>query len=705
MRKIKTFGMLVLCGAAGASHAQQAQSTAPADTDETQLADVVVTAERRSTTLQNVPIAVTVLSADALQSNGVTSVDQISLLTPGLKVDSNAGRGYVFLRGIGTDAVSIGADPSVGIYVDGVYQPRGNAALAGLWDTNQVEVLMGPQGTLYGRNTTGGAILITTVQPVLGETSGYGSVGYGNFNSRNVNGAVNLPIGSKGAIRLSGLYQQDDGYMHNLFNGNDLAGQTIHGERGNLLYQFTDEISLTLSEDYAQIGGSRSAVIKVDTTQPDAEFNKYPAVEATIPASPYDVLNDNEDAADMTSTGGSAVLNAKYDSVEAKSITAYRYEDVNRMLDFDGTQIDWDPTYRGEEASRQISQEFQVLNANPQRLEWLLGANFSHESLVQNYLVATGPGKPAPLPLPANATDKSAGLFGEAKLAVVSNVKVIVGGRYSYEKKTLFFNTENEQSWTKFTPKFGLEYTPTSALMLYATAASGFKSGGFNSTAVQPPFNPESLWDYELGTKSSWLDHKLTANFAFFYYDYKNLQVTQIAPALARPIILNAGSARPYGLDGSLTAQPTSQFRTSLNFELLHSRYGNLSLVNSTVAGSPTTSVTGNPLSRAPDESITASAEYTWSLGRSELRLYGEGKYTSREYFNAFESLATSQGPLLLANARLTWALKDLEVSLYSNNIGNRFYKETAQAYPTAVGTSYIPGEPRSYGVSLKYSF
>ena len=261
----------MLCGAAGAAQAQQAQPTQP---DESQLTDIVVTAERRSSTLQNVPIAVTVLSADALESNGVTTVDQLSLLTPGLKIDSNAGRGYVFLRGIGTDAVSIGADPSVGIYVDGVYQPRGNAALAGLWDTNQVEVLKGPQGTLYGRNTTGGAILITTVQPLLGETSGYGSVGYGNFKSRNINGAVNLPFGSQGALRLSGVYQQDDGYMRNLFTGNDLAGQTIHGERGNLLYQFTDQISLTLSEDYAQMGGSRSAVIKLDPTQPDAELNK-----------------------------------------------------------------------------------------------------------------------------------------------------------------------------------------------------------------------------------------------------------------------------------------------------------------------------------------------------------------------------------------------------------------------------------------------
>ena len=702
MRKIKTFGILVLCGAAGATQAQQAQSTQP---DESQLADIVVTAERRSSTLQNVPIAVTVLSADALESNGVTTVDQLSLLTPGLKIDSNAGRGYVFLRGIGTDAVSIGADPSVGIYVDGVYQPRGNAALAGLWDTNQVEVLKGPQGTLYGRNTTGGAILITTVQPVLGETSGYGSVGYGNFNSRNVNGAVNLPLGSQSALRLSGVYQQDDGYMRNLFTGNDLAGQTIHGERGNLLFQFTDQVSLTLSEDYAQMGGSRSAVIKLDPTQPDAELNKYPALVATIPASPYDVLNDNQDAAEMTSTGGSAVLNAKYDSVEAKSITAYRYQDVDRILDFDATQIDWDPTYRGEETSRQVSQEFQVLNASPQRLEWLVGANFNHESLEQNYLLSTAPGNPKPLAVPANATDKSAGLFGEAKFALLPDLKVIVGGRYSYEKKTLFYTKENEQSWNKFTPKFGLEYTPESALMLYATAASGFKSGGFASNVIQPPFNPETLWDYELGMKSSWLDHRLTANFAAFYYDYKNLQVTQIDPTLARPVIVNAGSAKPFGLDGDLTAQVTSQFRASLDFELLHSRYGNLALVNSTVVGSPTTSVTGHPLSRAPDESITASAEYTWSLGSSELRLYGQGKYTSREYFNAFESQATSQGPLVLADARLTWALRNLETSLYSNNIGNRFYKETAQAYPTAVGTSYIPGEPRSYGVSLKYSF
>ena len=697
----------MLCAATGTTYAQETTSTPPpAVTDDSQLTDVVVTAERRSSSLQTVPIVVSVLSADALQNANVTSVDNIQQLTPGLKIDSSAGRGYVFLRGIGTDAVSIGADPSVALYVDGVYQPRGNAALAGLWDTNQVEVLKGPQGTLYGRNTTGGAILITTAQPVLGEVTGYGSAGYGNFNSRDIDGAVNLPVGDNGAVRLSGMYHQDDGYMRNLFNGNDLEGEAIHGERGNFLYKFSDQVSLTLSEDYAQIGGSRSAVVKVDPSQPDAELNANPGLAATIPASPYDVLNNNADAATQTSSGGSAVLDARSDSIEAKNITAYRYQNVNRQLDFDGTQISWDPTYQGEEASREISEEFQILNLDPKFVEWVLGTNFTHESLEQNYYIATGAGKPAPFPLLANATDKSLGVFGEGKFALTSDLKLILGGRYTYEKKTLFYLSENEQSWNKFTPKAGAEYSVTPSTMLYFTAANGFKSGGFASTAVQPPFNPETLWDYELGLKSGWFDHRLTANFAAFYYNYKNLQVTQIDPIIARPIIVNAGSARPYGLDGDLTAQLTQQFRASLGFELLHARYGNLSLVNSTVVGSPTTSVAGNPLSRAPDESVSATAEYTWPLvGGSQLRLYGQGKFTSREYFNQFESLATSQGSLILADARLSWVLRNFELSLYSNNIGNRFYKETAQAFPTSVGTDYLPGQPRTYGFTTKYSF
>ncbi|WP_281198720.1 TonB-dependent receptor [Novosphingobium rosa] len=694
---------LLLFTALGSAQQAFAEDTAPAPhpSEETS-GDIVVTAQRRQGSAQSIPMAIQVLSGTEIQKRNIATLDQIAVLTPGLKVDNNAGRGYVFIRGIGTDSVGIGVDPSVATYVDGVYNSRGNSVFGALWDLDHVEVLKGPQGTLYGRNATGGAILTVTKQPTLGKYEGYGLASYGNFNRKRVEAAVNVPIGQIAALRVSGVYTADDGYMHNLYTNQTVGGQNIKGGRATLLVEPADGLKISLTGSIIDQHGSKGTTFKLDTSQPSPTLAKYPS--ATVPSGPYDVNYNLPNNAELNARSTALTISYDLGPVSMKSVTGYNYTETNRVLDFDATQAQVNETYKGLETSKAFTQSIQFNNQVPGRFNWMVGGDYMHEDLAADIRSRFAPGTPDRILLASNSVSAMSA-FVDLNYEIVPKLKLLAGVRYSHEVKNFFFNTPSRGSWDQPTPKFGLEYAFNRDVMLYATATQGFKSGGFNSSAVQPPFNPEKIWSYEGGIKSSWLKNTVTANLSAFYYDYTNLQVTQLPANGTVPITTNAGSATIKGLDLELSWHPTRAFHIGINGTALDSKYGNLALQNVSLAGSPFVSVNGFQMARAPKLSGSIDTAYTWDLKGSTLTLGADMRYTSRTYFSPFMTKFVSQSAFALVNARLTWAVQKVEVSAFVNNLTNKFYVITAQTYPTSIGTSYLPAEPRSFGASIKYSF
>lgn len=552
--------------ASGTAFAQEAApGDTPAGDDE-----IIVTAERRDTTVQRAPLTLQVLGGDALQARQITSLAQIASLTPGLKVDNNAGRGYTYIRGIGTDAVGIGVDPSVATYIDGVYSPRGNSIFAGLWDLDHVEVLKGPQGTLYGRNATGGAILTLSKQPELGEFTGYGLVSYGNFNRMRGEAAINVPLGEKVAIRISGTYQDDDGYINNLFLDRKEADQTIKGVRANLLFAPSEDIKITLSGYMMRVSGSRGATFKLDTTRPSPTLIANPTI--TVPSGRYDVNYNAPNLATLRMDGGSLTIAGEHGPVAFKSTTGYSYTASNRQLDFDATQVLFNETTNGLETSKAFTQSIQFNNAEDGAFNWMVGADYLHESLTADIRSRFPTSTRL---LQANNKVDALSFFADASYEIADGLRLSAGARYSAETKNFFSQRQAKGNWNEWTPRFGLQYQATNDILFYASATKGFKSGGFNSSAVQPPFGPEKIWSYEAGVKTSWLDNRVIANLSAFYYDYRDLQATQIDPNNgAIPITTNAGKATVKGIDGELSFKLSPAFRIGGNFTYLDSAFG-----------------------------------------------------------------------------------------------------------------------------------
>ena len=702
-----TIRRVLLTGAAlvpmSVAHAQTpSKSVSDASTDNM---EIVVTAERRETKLQETPIAIEAYSGEALTKRGVLGVAELTSISPSLYIERSGSQGYVFIRGVGNNSVGIGADGSSSVYLDGIYLSRPASALSELFDIAQVEVLKGPQGTLYGRNATGGAILINTARPELGKTVVKGRVGYGNFDRIRTEATVNLPFGENGALRVSGLYGDDDGYRTNLLTNKGVDDRKVTALRGQLLWDIGGW-SARLSGDYMNTRGSLGNSLKLDTTQPAPVVTFF---GATVPADPYVDSYDSPNFARVLQWGSSFTFEGQAGPLAVKSVTSFRRTEQNRSIDLDSTAIRFGATEFGDEVSEAFTQDIQLSNAEPSAFEYIVGASYLSDELTSAIRAAVYPFGLVVENGSRNSTTSIA-VFGEGKYNFNDNFALVVGGRYSHEKKTQLFNTAlpnpvfDRNSWNAFTPKFGIQYQGDNAL-LYATVTNGFKSGGFNANAVQPPFNEEKIWSYEVGAKTDWFDNRLIANFSAFYYDYKDLQVSQVILPNPVPIIANAGTAKVYGLEVDLIARPTDRLRLTASAAYLHTEYGNLVLGNGEIVGSPLQNVNGNQFARAPKLTLTGGFDYTAPIGDSLLIFSGNANYRSRIYYTAFESPITSQGGYVLLDARIAYQTGPWELSVFGRNLTDKFYKTLVTSSPSFTGTQFLVSEPRTYGVSISYGF
>ena len=696
------------------------------------LEEIIVTAEKREASIQDTALAITAVSGDLLENGGLDEIEDLSLDVPSLVFSRAGGEAQLYIRGVGTNLFGIGQDSSVAVHQDGVYQGRAQMGLTQFLDVERVEVLRGPQGTLYGRNATAGVINIIHRAPG-DEPEGYANLKLGNFNRYDAEAAYGGPIGDNAGFRLAARYGSDGGFTEDLDprGGDEVDGGETMAARATLTFALSDTVSAKIIGDYTDFDGDNR------TIRPRGNLHRS-AVEGAQPLPDFDQTRNEVDSFQKwTISGITAEVTADLGAgLSLTSITGYRQFEDSFRFNTDGTEIFVTQTHF-ERDTNQFSEEIRLACDCPD-YEWIAGLYYFTED------------KEEALGLPAinfggafnifatNKTDAWAG-FGELTWHFSDRLDGIVGVRYSNEEKEdwnlrgltggnfdgLFGSSDprafsfsfpprnTTDDWNAFTPKLGLKYDYSDNIMVYGTLTRGFKSGGTNSLSGDPAFDPEYLWSLELGGKSTLADGRATANAAAFYYDYTDLQVSTFTEGTVS--VTNAAEATVLGLEVDISTVLSDQFTWTASAMMLKAEYDKFVTRFGGPAGA-VLDVAGNNLVNAPELSLTSSLNYSADVGPGEFTATAQVAYRSTVYHSQFNEAEVGQSSLMLANIRAGIRfLNGVEVAFVARNLLGREYYQNSVRFTslndrskdlTGIGAALgYPGEGRSMALQLHWGF
>ncbi len=724
--------------ATSAVHAQQAASQRAAAIEE-----IVVTATKREQSLQDVSISLVAYTGDSLREFAIHDIASLYVQTPSMAYSQAGGEAQIYIRGIGTNIFGVGADASVGVHQDGVYLGRTQMALNQFLDVERVEVLRGPQGTLYGRNTTGGAINIISRQPG-DEWAGYVSGAVGSWNRREIVAAAGGPVSDIAGIRLAGRYMKDDGYTRNINPGSgvDVDDNDIRQLRAILNFEPSDALRFSLIADWSDFENGNTSV------RPRDNLGAAQA-QGALPPPPFgQIRNDLDSFHEWDTWGITGTLSYQLSpTLELTSITAYRDYESDFLFNTDGTEVDVTRS-NFEYASDQLSQELRLAYAGDGPLSVIGGLYYLREDkegglgLIRasgRPLFGSVPGSTGSFIIPSTNETTAWAAFTEATWALNDRVDVILGARYSREKKDdtssvgavfdlnglrstatpiVFSTREDSRSWSEFTPKIGIDFRASEDILLYASYSEGFKSGGFNSLDANPAFDQESVKAFEVGAKSDWLDNRLRLNAAAFYYDYEDLQVSTFINNLT--LTTNAAAATIWGIEADIVARPVPALDITAGISFLDAEYDEFTdRQGNNPDGTPRVlDLSGNTPPNAPEFKGTVQMQYTLDLaGGHAVVMSGRYSYQSRVYFTQFNEDIVGQKGFGLLDARLAWLSADgrWEVAAHGRNLSDEEYflngvrfTSTSDALldPRGIGNSLgYPAAGRSWGLTLTHSF
>jgi iron complex outermembrane receptor protein len=737
---IKTLILATACltpvmTSAGA-HAQTADEQDPGE-----LTEIIVTATKTGAeNLQKTPVAVSVVGGELMKSQGLSAIQDIANYVPGLTVGRNTTAPIIYLRGIGSANASAGSDPSVTQQIDGVYIARPAGQLTDFSDVERIEVLRGPQGTIYGRNAVGGTINVISRAPTK-ELSGRFGVSYGNFNSVATDAVISGPIAGeqvRGSVSL--YYRNHDGYFHNIVPGaKDIGAANRWGVKAQLRIEPTDNIDMTTRVDYSLLDEPFENFDHILTALPFAA----PLANSLVGSYRDVALNARQNI--RSEAGGIAEeINFHFgDNWALKSLTAYRHLKTDLFNDSDTSELFLQHLQITEE-DKQFSQEFN-LQYNSDKLKAVAGLYYFGDTDEQINFVQVPPSVITPPPAAATVRaapqvkTRSYAAFIQGSYEIIPDVRVTLGGRYTSETKSfsqnfvrtslnpatlgfvpppfpIIFSLERKDH--AFTPKFGIDYQASPDVFLYASATRGFKSGGFNNAATAAAtagFNPEKIWAYETGIKTQMLDNRVRFNLTGFYYDYKDLQVRQLI-GVANAVIRNAASVKVKGVEAEFIAKVTSDLQLTVNAAYIDATYKSFPTASvaaayaafvpnqNIVAGVRTFNATGNVLDGSPKFSGLAAIDYSPQIGKLELTAHVDLSWRSKAYFDASNIAFATQPGYSLLNASIGigedngWRLE-----AFGRNLTDKKF------YSFLAGNGLVPGgvvgDPRTYGIRASYKW
>ena len=692
--------------------------------------DIVVTAQRRSENLQKVPIVVTAVSGAQLQTAGVTTLVTLNTVAPGFNARNTSGAFQPYIRGIGTSSNVV--ENPVALYIDGVYLPQQREGARELPDVDQVAVLKGPQGTLFGRNATGGVIQITTRRPSQQSELDF-TAGIDSYATLRAGAYVTGGLASTLAGSLSvDLASQQKGYGRNVTTGND-TDQLLHSIalRTKLLWTPDAATDITLIADY------------MDRREHAFTFVPYPGTQLSVPQAPVADKLDTRSNVDpyVAFHGGGVSLAIDRDLGFAKlvAITSYRQGSSNYLFD-DAPNGGNSPLYvhvdGGGQPNRDYTGEVQLVSNANQPFSYTFGVFYYYNRLantpiVRNFSPAFFGGVAPPT---ANQTTYTYGVettrsvapFGQVGIELFKGTKLTLGGRFTNERRelpvgyinatrftgvqtTTTFNyaplTINKPSW-----RIALDHQFGPDVLGYASYNRGIKSGGYNIlNPANAPYLPEQLDAYEAGLKTELFDRRLRLNVGGFYYNYTNVQVTQFV-GIAQAIV-NGAAAELYGADIDFTARVTPRLTLSGGLEALHANFTQYkNAVGSTPkpAGGATVfpvDASGNRLPQSEQFVGQLSTDYEVPISSGSLHYNLTASYNGDYYIEADNFLR--QPPFVLLNTSLTWTARSerYSLSLWLKNLADERVIANSSSQAIGYPTSYLAQPPRTVGITARTRF
>jgi iron complex outermembrane receptor protein len=742
--------------------------------------DIIVTATRQETKLSKTAVAITAITGDKLRSEGVVSPTNLGDHVPNLSIDRTNGL-QITIRGVtSTDGTEKG-DPSAAFMLDGIYIARPQEADVSFFDVNRVEVLRGPQGTLYGRNTTAGVVNLITNKPTIGKFEAGANAGYGNYNALNIDGYVNAPISDAAAFRLAASYDSRDNYIKTL-PGDPISQNPFRKNfavRGQFLFKPTSSLSILLRGDFASLGGSRVSTGRNFFSPPATASVLNPATnsQVTVPlnsplytgdnfSTDYHLTNSylntpvpskqfgggNQDTTNPliknTSVSGSGEINYDFGPAIATYIGSYRHyvAHENQELNIFGAGSNAvAATFDGD--YKETSHELRLATNNISKLKLQAGLYYFREHSVIAFYLLNFPPVGAPVfGFPQETTSSTLGGYGNATYSLTDRIRLTLGGRYSSDKKFRYGHTvigttfnpkdqfvRNQNSadianitHAKFTWTAGLEGDVGAHGLAYGKVSTGYKAGGFNDGCTAGtttngelcnqarPFGalyyqPETLTAYEVGYKDRLFNDVLTLGLSVFHYDYKNLQLSQLASCGAgciNQVTQNAAKASVTGVEfeSTIRIDPRNRFELAYNYTDAHyTSFCPFGLaLNSTACFNQ--DFAGRPLDRSPRSVVNATYTYTLPLdGGSSLvaqihdRL--SGSYVITNYGGAYQYRQPSFNKVDLS---LTYNGPESKyyIQAYGNNLSNQVQVSNVDGF----GNSNVT-DPRTYGIRAGFKF
>lgn len=712
--------LLLFCsGIAAGAHAQAnaQESASEADTLQGE-SDIVVTALKRSSNIQDVAAAITAISGDTLERAAITDVRSLTKLAPSLVVGEQFGTTFVNIRGVGSNVDSGVTEPTVALYVDGVYLPRSDMATLRMVDLERVEVLRGPQGTLYGRNATGGAINFISAAPSR-ELTGRVTLSTGSRDAYGITGFVSGPLSDAAEIRISGGYERQDGFVKVVNTGQTLGGVNALYGRVALRARLTDTLTVDLTARY-------------DRNRAPIPYQLYTPSPIAPPSQqtnePFRIFADYPFGRNNQTSIFSGVVNWDIsDSVTLRSTTGYVHHNGHVSVDADVTSVPFYFTPDYDRPSRALSQEI-TISGETSSLKWLVGVFGFHENAGATLPTQLAAAAAAAFGLPTDTIISSGlksrirnvALYGDATWSFTDALRLNLGLRYNHERNEYDqefsllpvspgFSTPFRSKSDKLLPKVALQLDLAPEVNTYVQWSRGYKSGGGNlpggDGSILPMYLPETIDAFEFGLKSQLFDRMLTANFAAFYYKYDGLQLTDTI--LPSTTVVQNSDARIYGLEADFRFQPSRAFTLVVSPSYLHARYKDFRPVN------PITGLVadldGEPLTRAPDWTVNASMSYKVPLGDgflSSLTFEANALYNSSTVLRQYNSGPVDrQSAYALLGGSVTLADRDEKTSLsvFVSNLTDRLYKQNVSNFGNGSIGTY--GEPRTWGVRLSRKF
>jgi iron complex outermembrane receptor protein len=697
------------------------------------LEEITVTARRSEESLQRVPVAVTALTGRDLDSLHAVNLSDITAAAPNLNLVQGRGSSSsanIYIRGIGQPDALQTFDPGVGVYLDDVYISRIQGTLFNLFDVQRIEVLRGPQGTLYGKNTIGGAIKIITRRPG-DQIHANAQVSYGSYNTLDMGASAAGPlIEGKLAIGAAVQYRDRDGFVTDPITKQKYNDERTRAGRASLSLTPTDNVSALINFDITHqrpsltLGRAEAALIQTDFVTgarvlqpaPTGEYNRNTDATTTIPR--------NLQAIDAAGVGGTLAVTAG--DFTLKSITAYRRLRSHSYIDIDATRFRIGDVKEFLD-QHQTSEELQASYEPGGPFKGVAGLFYMNEnnrstqaSFADNLFAILGTPAPFFRGINDNLTTKSYAAYAQGVYDVTQQVSVTAGLRYSEDKKNYFRFTNTTLSgapfgvpfqftaigkWTNWSPKVSLDVKAGENVLVYASVSRGFKSGGFNGRANaagdNKPYDPETVWTYEAGVKSQTADGRLRANGAVFYNDYQNFQARVGGTNVGEFPVLNAATARTYGAELELTAVPIENLTLSAVGGYLNAKYRKFL--------DRGRDRSNDHMAFAPEWNGRLSAAYAFGLGSAgTLTAQADASFRSKTWLSVDNQNALTQKGYWVANASLTYVAPDSRWSVIGTvkNAFDQIYKTDAQEFSNVgnIQTAYY-GDPRTFLLTVRYNY